>query len=79
MTQAMEEALAAAWQEVKGTALPTAGREDRQLLFTAIAQGVVRHLKDQAGVALSIKVTAPPDHEISAEVDNVLTEGVLYP
>lgn len=56
MAEAMEEAFAAEWQAVKGVPVPETGREDRQLLMAAIAQGVVRHLKEHAGAAFEISV-----------------------
>jgi hypothetical protein len=46
MAEAMENALAQEYQKLKGEGLPDVGEEDRRMLFTAIAQGVVRHLKN---------------------------------
>ena len=46
MAHAMEKAMEKEWRNVKGTPLPVAGREDLRLMFAAIAQGVVRHLKN---------------------------------
>jgi hypothetical protein len=48
MAEAIEDALKAEWATVKETAFPTTGAEDRRLLFVAIAQGIVRYLKDHA-------------------------------
>lgn len=55
MAEAMEVALGQEWLQLKGTALPMQGEEDRRLLFVAIAQGVVKHLRDNAD-AFSVNV-----------------------
>ena len=55
MAEAMEIALMTEYQAVKGEALPDMGVEDRRLFLVAIAQGVVRHLKDNSD-ALQISV-----------------------
>lgn len=46
MAAAMEVALEREYQALKGQPLPDTGADDRRMLFAAIAQGVVRHLKD---------------------------------
>ncbi len=45
MAEAMEQALAREWQALKGADLPAEGRDDRRLLFAAIATGVLSYLK----------------------------------
>lgn len=45
MAEAIENALQSEWQTVKGSALPSAGADDRKILFVAIAQGVLGYLK----------------------------------
>ncbi len=65
MAEAMEQALAQEYQRLKQATLPDMGEEDRRMLFVAIAQGVVRHLRDNAG-AFSVavettQVTGEPD------------------
>lgn len=63
MAKAMEDALAVLWQAKTGESLTAAAQEDRRLLFIAIAQGVVKHLKDNAGptfdVSVSVEQTGP--------------------
>ena len=44
MAKAMEDALKSEWLAVKETPLPNVGGEDRQLLFVAIAQGILKYL-----------------------------------
>jgi hypothetical protein len=46
MAEAMENALAQEYQALKGEPLPSMGQDDRRMLLSAIAQGVVRYLKD---------------------------------
>jgi hypothetical protein len=58
MAEAMEQALAQEYQKLKGEVLPDMGQEDRRMLFAAIAQGVVRHLKDNlAAFTVSVETT----------------------
>jgi hypothetical protein len=45
MAEAIEQALQAEWQAVKGSALTTEGQEDRRLLFAAIATGILSYLE----------------------------------
>lgn len=47
MAAAMETALDQEWFDVKGEHLPGAGSEDRQLLFKAIARGMLHYLEAQ--------------------------------
>lgn len=47
MAQAMEDAMKDVYEKIKGKILPERGKDDRRLLFVAIAQGVVKHLKEQ--------------------------------
>lgn len=57
MAEAMEQALDALWHARTGEHLPSATEEDRRLMFVAIAQGVVKHLKDNAGAAFGVAVS----------------------
>ena len=79
MAMAMEQAMIQEYQNLKGEPLPGMGEEDRRMLFTAIAQGVVRHLKDHLD-AFDVKTvhdtsttTAP-----SSSIDNLNVTGTLY-
>ena len=65
MAESMELALAQEYQKLKNEALPDMGREDRRMLFAAIAQGVVRHLKDNL-MAFSIEVETT---QVTGEAD----------
>lgn len=61
MAEAMEKALAVEYQRVHGRPLPAHGGEERRLMFAAIAQGILRHLKDNASDALSVAVDVTQD------------------
>ena len=45
MAGAMEDEMEALFQAVKGHSVPATGREDRRLLFVAIARGVLKYLQ----------------------------------
>jgi len=44
------------WKDKYGTDLPSETRDERRLLFVAIAQGVVQHFKDNALDAFDVEV-----------------------
>jgi len=48
MAQAIESEYEAIWNSLKEEPLPNEGREDRRMLFVAIARGVVKHLEQNA-------------------------------
>jgi hypothetical protein len=56
MAKAIEDALGVLWLAKTGQPLTNAAQEDRRLMFIAIAQGVVKHLKDNAGPAFDVSV-----------------------
>jgi hypothetical protein len=57
LTAAIEKVMADEYAKKKGTPLPGAGGEDRTLLFTAIAGGVLQYLESkQNEVMKTIKV-----------------------
>jgi hypothetical protein len=56
MAEAMETAFKKEWRKYMGEDPPTVGADYRLLLFAAIAQGVVRHLVDQAREAFELEV-----------------------
>jgi hypothetical protein len=53
LAEAIENAMKAEWQAVKGTALPDQGIEDRRLLFVAIARGLFVFLKSNENVLMN--------------------------
>lgn len=44
------------WEDKYGKKLPSKSKEERRLLFIAIAQGVMQHLQTNAGDAFDIEV-----------------------
>ena len=71
LTKAIEDAFAKEWPNYKGgMPLPAAGKEDRKLMFAAVARGVLEYLagttevlsqialKDSAGNDLNYDVTS---------------------
>lgn len=46
LAEAIETAMKEEWQLVKGEALPSAGEEERRVLFVAVARGVIKFLDD---------------------------------
>lgn len=79
MAAAMENAFRAEWPKVMGDDqdVPDPSPEMR-LLFVAVAQGVIRHLKDNAQ-ALEVTVgSAATTHDHEGTVTEVNVEGTLY-
>ena len=73
MAEAIADAFEAEWVALKGTALPEAGEEDRQMLFAAIAQGVVNYLRDNINDSLQIdvSVTQQGGNQITSSTSSV--------
>jgi hypothetical protein len=74
MAAAMEHAFIQAWPGIMGTEAPQVNQH-MKLLFIAIAQGVVRHLKDNEN---SITVTAPIGGSNMVIDADISTQGILY-
>jgi hypothetical protein len=58
MAAAIETEFEALWQNRYGVALPAETRDDRRLIFLAVANGVVKHLRECADTGFSVAVTA---------------------
>lgn len=82
------------WKEKYGSDLPSETKEDRRMLFVAIAQGVIQHFKDNALDAFDIEVNVvhrnssgieikskgKGKNEVKVEIQTVDTvDGGLYP
>ncbi len=72
MAGAIEEALAEQWQSAYGEEVSEAGRKDRRVLFSAIAQGVVNYLK--AGAYESIRVV---EVDVTQDDQQITSSGGL--
>jgi hypothetical protein len=78
MAAAIEHAFRSAWPAVMTHMdLPSTTSPDLQLLFVAIAQGVVHYLTDHAS-SFQVSVTVAADHTATATV-TIATTGQLYP
>jgi hypothetical protein len=81
LAEAMENALKAEYQAVKGEALPDQGLEDRRMLLVAIAQGIVRYFKDNTDawqISVETRLINTDDAEGTATIDDISTTGTLY-
>jgi hypothetical protein len=56
MAEAIENALVIEWPRALGVPFPGVGNAYVKVFCAAMAQGVVRHLKDQLGVSLQMSV-----------------------
>ncbi len=71
MALAIDEEMAAVYEAVKGVPMPEAGEEDRRILFTAIARGVLKYLRDNSAdfvEAIAVKHTDESEQEHTVEV-----------
>jgi hypothetical protein len=76
MVNAMKEI----WRGVYGEDLPDDGESEREVMFSAIAQGVVKHLAERLGGAVGIDVTTEQtssDMESSNTADVDVEAGTL--
>jgi len=53
LAEAIENAMKAEWQAVKGEPMPDTDPKDRRILFVAIAQGVLGYLNAHANDAIN--------------------------
>lgn len=56
MAEEIDKAFGEEWRKRTGYDLPDVGREERLMIFAAIAQGVVKHLVERSGNSFKIKV-----------------------
>lgn len=57
MAAAIESAFELVWNNRMGAPLPNETRDDRRMMFVAIAQGVIRHLKDNTVQGFDVDVS----------------------
>jgi hypothetical protein len=77
MAAAIEKAFERAWSEVKDDELPKEGRADRRILFVAMAQGVLKYLRNHAedGFEVGEVVQKSDNNIISSKTINVSGVG----
>ena len=72
MAQAIEDAMQDEWQHYHGESLPDQGKQDRMIMFKAVARGVLGYLEQHQGDI----GTTPSDgglnhtHELDFEVSD---------
>jgi hypothetical protein len=72
MAEAMEEEMADLFQMLKGKTMPEIGKEDRRLLFVAIARGVLKYLEaHQSDVLASVTINHTTGPGVTHTVSNV--------
>lgn len=67
MAQAMEDAFVAQWPFVMGDRELPGDRQQMQLMFVAVAQGMIEHLKSNPD-AFKVEVTLSGDDTATGEV-----------
>ena len=78
MAQAIEDALEDVYEKVKGKTFPSAGKDDRRLLFVAIAQGVIKHLQENANDAFDVTVTVDQQTETGPWIKSSANTGTQF-
>jgi hypothetical protein len=64
MSEAIDKAMQAAWPAAFGQSLPDQGKRDRQVLFVAIANGVLGYLHDNlTALETNVVKDTPDGHE----------------
>ncbi len=79
MAEAIDEAFREEWQVEMGTPLLEAGTRERQVLFAAIARGVVRHLEENPG-AFEVDVNVKQTDAVLMQSENpaaIPTSGLV--
>ena len=72
LAKAIEEEMADVFQKVKGRALPDVGKDDRRLLFVAIARGILKYLEaHQNDVLASVTINHTTGPSVTHTVSNV--------
>ena len=72
LAKAMADALPAAWQDIKGEPFPGGEAKDSEVLFQAVARGLLTYLKGHpAEIIKKITLTMPPAGDTAFDVKNV--------
>jgi hypothetical protein len=79
MALAMDDAMADAYQKLKGSALPDKAKDDRRMLFVAIARGMLSYLQDHhneifATMNLTPSGGNPIDFQVNSVSLNIVTD-----
>lgn len=79
MAALMEEELRTIYPDFKGIPLPETGREDRRMMFLAIARGILRHLQQEVDDTLAditFENGSPVKKNVSEITLNITIPGV---
>ncbi len=72
MAMAIEKAMEDVFMTIKKTSLPEVGKDDRRLLFVAIARGILQYLYDyQKDVLASVTIAHKTGPSVTHTVDNL--------
>lgn len=72
MGDAIEDAMADIYKKLKGTSLPVVGKEDRRILFVAIARGILKYLEDhETELLLGVTITHATGSHVTHTVSNL--------
>ncbi|MCB0628740.1 MAG: hypothetical protein R2824_25510 [Saprospiraceae bacterium] len=78
MAQDMEEAFKAEWKYIMGSDPAPVVDQQLQLMFIAVAQGVIRHLKNNiTAITVDVRDTSG-NSDANRELKAVKTTGKLY-
>ena len=69
MAQAMETEFESIWRSLHNEPLTEQGREDRRMLFVAIARGVVKHLQQNVNDGLVVTYDAGYRANVSVNME----------
>jgi hypothetical protein len=79
LAKAMDDAMVDTYQKLKGSPLPDKGKDDRRMLFVAIAQGLLTYLRNHesdmiASMSLSFGGGAAVDTTVNSVSMNIVTD-----
>jgi hypothetical protein len=78
MTNTMQEAMTKEWEATREGSLPDIGKEDRRLLFAAVARGLLEYLKaNESELLQSITIHNPAGNDIVYPIKNVVIDEVI--
>lgn len=79
MAKFMEEEMNDVYYKVKNENLPPLGKEDRRLLFTAIARGILKYLHEHEGTIQAIaSVSGVSAHTHKVQLNVTLDKHVKH-
>jgi hypothetical protein len=77
LAEAIENALKKEWPHVMGTGQTVKSNPHMRLLCIAVAQGVIRYLKDNAKDSMRVDLVTTPANNNDGYID-IKTTGTLY-